>query len=87
MTAYVDQALGSSSGRDASPTHPAVLPVTKLSAVPAVENLLSVVPFISGYLIPIADEVCVWYFSTLAGGGKPRVRAGDGAVWPYPRKR
>ena len=45
------------------------------------------VPFLSGYPIHIADKGWVWYFSTLAGGGKPRVRAGDGAVWPYPRSR
>ncbi len=76
------------SGRDAQPTpNPSVLPLPKLVAVPAVEALIAGVPFVSGYAIHLDDEGWVWYFSTLAGEARPRVRARDGAVWPYRRAR
>ena len=87
VSARVHEERGSSSRRDAIAEHPAVLPLSKLIAVSSVEELLSGVPFLSGYLIHLTDEGWVWYFSTLAGEGKPRVRASDGAVWPYPRGR
>jgi hypothetical protein len=64
-----------------------VLPLAKLVALPAVEKLSGGAPFLSGYLIYLDDEGWVWYFSTLAGESKPRVRARDGAVWPYQRAR
>lgn len=44
-------------------------------------------PFLSGYLIHLEDEGWVWYFAPLGGGALPRVRASDGAVWPYRRAR
>jgi hypothetical protein len=42
-------------------------------------------PFLKGYLIHLDDEGWVWYLSKLGGESLPRVRAGDGRVWPYRR--
>jgi len=53
---------------------------------PAVAHLRANLPFLNGYLIHVRDEGLVWYFSSLANESKPRVRARDGAVWPYSRK-
>lgn len=72
---------------EALPPHPAVLSLPRLVARDAVGRLLSGVPFVNGYLIHNSGEGWVWYFSTLAGEPKPRVRAHDGAVWPFRRDR
>lgn len=43
-------------------------------------------PFYSGYMIHLAREGWVWYLQNLSGQSSlPRVRARDGAVYPYPR--
>jgi hypothetical protein len=65
--------------------HPAALPLTALVARPSVRRVLKPVPFYKGYLIHIEREGWVWYLSTLANEGFPRVRARDGAPYPYPR--
>jgi hypothetical protein len=83
----IESSAGTQRGSDAPPPHPSVMPLHRLVVLPAVEKLLDAAPFLSAYLIHIADEGWVWYFSTLDGASKPRVRGRDGAVWPYPRAR
>lgn len=83
LKAQVIEAGATELRRGEVPPHPAVLPLPKLVAIERVQRLLAGVPYASGYLVHIGDEGWVWYFSTLAGESKPRVRARDGAVWPY----
>jgi hypothetical protein len=87
LRAYVEESAGAPTERGGPPPHPAVMPLSRLVTVPAVEQVTSDAPFLSGYLIHLDDEGWVWYFSTLAGESKPRVRGRDGAVWPYRRAR
>lgn len=84
---YVESASGASTRGEPPAPHPAVAPLAKLVAMPQVEGMIDGAPFLNGYLIHLADEGWVWYFSTLANESKPRVRARDGAVWPYRRTR
>jgi len=72
-------------GDEALPPHPDADALTRVMARPAVAALRGGLPFLQGYLIHLADEGWVWYFSSLANESKPRVRARDGAVWPYRR--
>ncbi len=75
------QRSASSGGDTTRPPHPDVLPLPALVArLPAGEYRQ---PFLKGYLIHLAREGWVWYFGTLAGESLPRVRAVDGATWPY----
>jgi hypothetical protein len=67
------------------PAHPASLPLATLVTRPGVQRALKPVPFYKGYLIHLEHEGWVWYFSTLANEGFPRVRARDGASYPYGR--
>lgn len=85
LRAYVEESAGAPAQRGSPPPHPAVMPLVKLVTVSAVEQVTAGTPFLSGYLIHLDDEGWVWYFSTLAGESKPRVRGRDGAVWPYRR--
>lgn len=87
LRASINESTRVSERDSATPPNPAVLPLVKLVAVPTVGKLIADVPFLSGYAIHLADEGWVWYFSTLAGESKPRVRGRDGAVWPYSRAR
>lgn len=61
--------------------------LVRLMSRPAVQALRADLPFLNGYMIHLRDEGWVWYLSSLANESKPRVRARDGAVWPYPRRR
>ena len=63
--------------------YPSALPLPDLFGRPAVKALAADLPFLKGYLIPLPREGWVWYFSSLANESRPRVRARDGAVWPY----
>jgi hypothetical protein len=63
--------------------HPEAMSVAELLARPAVRALVTELPFLRGYLIHLDREGWVWYFSSLANETRPRVRARDGAVWPY----
>lgn len=76
---------GSVRGESVDP-HPSVLPLTALMARPPVRKMRADVPFLNAYMIHSEGEGWVWYFSTLANESMPRVRARDGAVWPYPRR-
>jgi hypothetical protein len=87
LRALVNESTATSERGDAVPPHPSVLPLARLVTLAPVEKLLDGAPFLSGYLIHSEDEGWVWYFSTLAGESKPRVRGRDGAVWPYRRAR
>lgn len=87
VRALVNESTRVSERDSAMPPSPTVLALSRLVAVPAVEQLIGGVPFLSGYAIHLADEGWVWYFSTLAGESRPRVRGNDGAVWPYRRGR
>jgi hypothetical protein len=71
-----------SSGGDAiRPPHPDVLTVPALITRLPAESYRH--PFLKGYLLHLSGEGWVWYFGTLAGESLPRVRAVDGATWPY----
>jgi hypothetical protein len=82
---YVD--VRSAAGVDgAVAPHPRAMHVASLLGVAAVRHALDGAPFVDGYMIHIEDEGWVWYFRTLDGQSLPRVRASDGAVWPYQRR-
>jgi hypothetical protein len=83
---YSDVARGSSLREGTNAPYPDAEALTSLLERPAVTRLRGDLPFLNGYLIHIGDEGWVWYFSSLANESKPRVRARDGAVWPYPRR-
>ena len=68
-----------------APPHPKVMALPELFARPPVRRAHEGLPFLQGYLIHLEREGWVWYFSSLANESKPRVRARDGAVWPYGR--
>lgn len=75
-------------GRDEGPApHPSALSLPDLFARPGVRAMRADVPFFNAYMIHLADEGWVWYLSTLANESMPRVRARDGAVWPYRRSK
>lgn len=84
---YANASTVSALDDDAPPPHPEAEPLVRLLARPAVQSLRSDLPYLNGYLIHIGDEGWVWYLSSLANESKPRVRARDGAVWPYRRPR
>jgi hypothetical protein len=67
------------------PAHPASLPLTTLLTRPGAQRALKPVPFYSGYMIHVEGEGWVWYFSSLANETFPRLRARDGASYPYGR--
>lgn len=67
------------------PPHPSVLGVPELFGRSRVKQTHAQFPFLKGYLIHLEREGWVWYFSSLADESMPRVRARDGAVWPYGR--
>jgi hypothetical protein len=85
--AQVDESAPTSERGSTPPPHPSILPLARLVTLPAVEKVMTGAPFLSGYAIHVAGEGWVWYFSSLAGESKPRVRGHDGAVWPYRRTR
>lgn len=64
--------------------HPQARPLTDVMREPSVRRALKPVPFFTAYLIYIDREGWAWYISTLANESMPRIRAKDGAVWPYP---
>ena len=66
--------------------HPDALPLTGLVPVLARTPKYRA-PFLNGYMIHLDDEGWVWYFSPLGGEALPRVRAVDGAAWPYRRAK
>jgi hypothetical protein len=65
--------------------HPQARALPEVMREPAVRRALKPVPFFTAYLIYIDREGWCWYVSTLANESMPRIRARDGAVWPYPR--
>jgi hypothetical protein len=67
------------------PPYPTAMAVPQMFQHPSVRRLAADLPYLNGYLISLEREGWVWYFSSLAGESRPRVRARDGAVWPYPR--
>jgi hypothetical protein len=67
----------------ATPAHPVALPLADLVARPGAKRALQPVPFYKGYMIYNQREGWVWYFMTLANETFPRLRARDGAAWPY----
>lgn len=83
---YSDVARGSTLRENALVPHPDAEPLTTLLKRSAVARLRADLPFLNAYLIHVRDEGWVWYFSSLANESRPRVRARDGAVWPYSRK-
>jgi hypothetical protein len=84
---YAQAAPVSAGGDETVPPHPDVEPLPRLMGRPAVQAVRAALPFLNGYMIHLKDEGWVWYFSSLANESKPRVRARDGAVWPYQRVR
>jgi hypothetical protein len=76
---------GGSGADDATAPHPDAMRIANLVDVAAVRRALKGAPFLDGYMIHLEDEGWVWYFRTLDGESLPRVRAADGAVWPYRR--
>jgi hypothetical protein len=72
-------------GEEVPPYPQKALPLPTLFEQPAVRALASDLPFLKGYLISLERDGWVWYFSSLANESLPRVRATDGAVWPYRR--
>lgn len=87
VRAFGDATRATSLRDTALPTHPQALALPALFARPAVQRLADGLPFLNGYLIAIEREDWnwAWYFSSLANESLPRVRARDGAVWPYGR--
>lgn len=71
---------------DTPPPYPSALGVPELFQRPAVRALSADLPYLNGYLIWLEREGWAWYFSSLANESRPRVRAVDGAVWPYTRR-
>lgn len=69
----------------ALPAHPQAMALPALFSRTAVQRLADGLPFLNGYLIALEREGWAWYFSSLANESRPRVRARDGAVWPYGR--
>ncbi len=82
---YVD-VRGASGAAGTAPPHPDAMRVASLVNVPAVQRALKGAPFLDGYMIHLEGEGWVWYFRALDGESLPRVRASDGAVWPYRRQ-
>jgi hypothetical protein len=82
---YSHASRAAQSRGDGSAPHPAALRLGELVARPGVRRALGDAPFFKAYMIHNAGEGWVWYFSTLDGQSVPRVRAADGAVWPYRR--
>ena len=80
---YADVSRAGSLDDDDPPPHPDAEPLMRLLGRPPVQALCGDLAFLNGYLIHSAGEGWVWYFSSLASESKPRVRARDGAVWPY----
>jgi hypothetical protein len=77
---------GASEVDDRTAPHPDTMRVASLVGVAAVRRALKGAPFLDGYMIHLEDEGWVWYLRTLDGESLPRVRAADGAVWPYRRR-
>lgn len=84
---FGDAERGSGRGGEGTPPHPDAEPLARLMDRPDVRALHADLPFVNGYMIHLEDEGWVWYFSSLANESKPRVRARDGAVWPYRGQR
>lgn len=83
---YVDQRPVQAVRGDEAPPYPQrAMALPALFERPAVREIVSDLPFLKGYLISLEREGWVWYFSSLANESLPRVRASDGAVWPYRR--
>lgn len=82
---FADVTRASSLRDDELPGYPDSLGLPQLFARPAVRAQAADLPFLKGYLIALPREGWVWYFSSLANESRPRVRARDGAVWPYAR--
>ena len=80
---YAQVAQGNSRDDEAVQPHPDAEPVARLMSRPAVQAMRADLPFLNGYMIHLKGEGWVWYFSSLANESKPRVRARDGAIWPY----
>lgn len=85
-TVYADRRPAQAVRDEEAPAYPqSAIPLPTLFAKPAVRTLTADLPFLKGYLISLEREGWVWYFSSLANESLPRVRAIDGAVWPYGR--
>lgn len=63
-------------------------PAPELLGLAAKDKSFAPHPFYNGYMIHLEREGWVWYLSSLSGQSSlPRVRARDGAVYPYQTKR
>jgi hypothetical protein len=83
-TVFADRRSAQSVRGEEAPPYPQdALALPAVFARPAVRALAADLPFLRGYMIRLEREGWVWYFSSLANESRPRVRATDGAVWPY----
>ncbi len=85
-TVFADRRPAQAVRDEEAPPYPQnAMSLPALFARPAVGALAANLPFLKGYMIRLEREGWVWYFSSLANESMPRVRATDGAVWPYGR--
>jgi hypothetical protein len=70
-------------GTSRGQAHPVALPLGELVTHAGPKRVFKPAPFYKGYLIYSPNEGWVWYFSTLANESFPRLRARDGAAYPY----
>lgn len=80
---YAQATQGDGRDDDAVGPHPDAEPMARLMGRPALQAMRANLPLLNGYMIHLNDEGWVWYFSSQANESKPRVRARDGAIWPY----
>jgi len=83
MQVFGDRNRAATLRNETPPPHPEAMAVSDLFARRAVRALATELPFLQGYMIHLDREGWVWYFTSLANESRPRVRARDGAVWPY----